>query len=237
MKSEYEAWLKAEQYAEGTVRTQLSRIERIERAYPDIDAQYDEDKLIGLMQAFRYSRNDERRGLPNPTKLQIDGDLFNNLSSYRTAIGRYIRFREAGQVPDAPLSGGESEMSERGRIGLERDMQLALRANIVQLEPGLVIIDDGAERAVDSGYIDIMARDQKQCAVVIELKTGVAGQRAVAQILSYMGDIAVEEDAREVRGMLVAFDFDKKAISAARMVPSLELKKYRFHFTFSGIEA
>jgi RecB family endonuclease NucS len=78
------------------------------------------------------------------------------------------------------------------RIGLERDMQAALRIGIEQPEPGLAIIDDGAERSVDAGFIDITARDSSGATVVIELKAGVAGQRAIAQILSYMGDVATE---------------------------------------------
>lgn len=50
-----------------------------------------------------------------------------------------------------------------------------------------------------------------------------------------MGDVVIEEDSPEIRGMLIAFDFDKKAIAAARMVPALELKKYRFSFQFEGV--
>ena len=69
--------------------------------------------------------------------------------------------------------------------------------------------------------------------VVIELKTGTARQKAVAQILSYMGDLAEEESTLAVRGILVAGDFDKKARAAARMVPNLSLRKYSLHFKFS----
>ena len=95
-------------------------------------------------------------------------------------------------------SGAVTAQEEIGqRIGLERDMQAALRIGIEQLEPGLTIIDDGAERSVDAGFIDITARDNSRITVVIELKAGVAGQRAIAQILSYMGDVASEEKAGE----------------------------------------
>ena len=48
-----------------------------------------------------------------------------------------------------------------------------------------------------------------------------------------MGDVAAEEDTAEIRGMLVAFDFDHKAKAAAKMVPSLELVKYGFRFEFA----
>lgn len=111
-------------------------------------------------------------------------------------------------------------------------MQAALRLHIDQLEPGLTIIDDGAERSVDSGFIDITARDSSGTIVVIELKAGPAGQRAIGQILSYMGDIAGEEGGN-VRGILVASEFDAKAKAAARMVPDLTLTKYRIQFLFS----
>ena len=80
-------------------------------------------------------------------------------------------------------------------------MQAALRIEINQLESGLTIIDDGAERSVDSGPIDITARDTSGMTVVVELKPGPAGQRAVAQILSYMGDVAAEEESGKVRGI------------------------------------
>ena len=117
-------------------------------------------------------------------------------------------------------------------MGLERDLQAALRIDIKQLESGLTIIDDGAERSVDSGFIHITARDASGTTVVIELKAGEANQRAIAQILSYMGDVAAEEENIKVRGILVASDFDSKAKAAARMVPYLVLRKYNVRFNF-----
>jgi len=117
------------------------------------------------------------------------------------------------------------------RVGLERDLQKALRREIEQLEPGLTIIDEGVERYVPSGYIDITARDRNGNTVVIELKAGTADRAAVGQILSYMGDVA-EEDSSAVRGLLVAHDFDAKSKAAARMVPNLGLRSYAVRFAF-----
>ena len=48
-----------------------------------------------------------------------------------------------------------------------------------------------------------------------------------------MGDIAVEDEANRVRGILVASEFDAKAKSAARMVPDLVLRRYSVKFEFS----
>jgi RecB family endonuclease NucS len=90
-----------------------------------------------------------------------------------------------------------------------------------------------ARNGLESGFIDITARDGEGRTVVIELKAGGAGQRAVAQILSYMGDVQVEEDDRVSRGILVASEFDAKAKAAALMVPTLALRKYTVRFTFS----
>lgn len=116
-------------------------------------------------------------------------------------------------------------------------MQAALRQAIERLEAGLEIIDDGIECSVDSGRIDITARDPSGAIVVIELKAGTAGRDAVGQILSYMGDVSVEEGATRVRGVLVASDFDKRARSAARMAPDLALRRYGIEFQFESVDS
>ncbi len=117
-------------------------------------------------------------------------------------------------------------------FGLERDLQRALRLNIEQLESGLKILDGGNERSVPSGRIDITTEDERGATVVIELKVGEADRDAVGQILSYIGDI---DDEKPVRGILVAGDFTKRAISAARVVPRIELRRYSFRFSFESV--
>ncbi len=74
--------------------------------------------------------------------------------------------------------------------------------------------------------------------IAIELKTGVAGagQRAIAQILSYMGEVLIAEDGVDTRGTLVAGDFNDKAIATSRVVPNLTLKKYKVEFSFETAE-
>jgi hypothetical protein len=242
LREDYRLWLIQQKYDAGTITAQLHRAGRVEKHYGDLDQLFDSDRLEGVVKTLQYSTDDKRAGVPNPSRIPIEGDIRNNLASYKDAIRRYRRFRETideglregdeailPQRPDVvAYSSGEEDLGQR--IGLERDMQVALRVSLSQLEEGLTIIDDGAERSVNSGFIDITARDPSGAIVVIELKTGVAGQRAVAQILSYMGDIASEEPGSSVRGMLVAGTFDGKAKSAARMVPSLSLYSYGVRF-------
>lgn len=124
--------------------------------------------------------------------------------------------------------------AEEITFGLERDLQMALRANIEQLEPGLKIIDGGKERVTEAGRIDITATDPNGTIVVIELKAGMASPESVAQILAYMGTIA-ESENKPVRGILVAGDFHKRVLFASRAISTLALKKYSFQFKFDAL--
>lgn len=244
MKPTYQGWLEEQNYAGGTVQAQMHRAGRVEEFYGDLDEHYDHDRLRSVIDELKYSTEDERRSKPNPSKIPFNGNSRNNLASYRNAIERYCKFRREtaedeniADVTSSPTKDTEDVVNENGQlIGLERDMQAALRRAIEQLEHGLEVIDDGAERSVSSGFIDITAKDARGSIVVIELKTGTARQKAVGQILSYMGDLADEEPDAEIRGVLVAGDFDKKARAAARVVPTLSLRAYKVNFEFSNAD-
>ena len=242
MKAGYRHWLEQRNYQAGTIDAQWYRAARVEEFHGNLDEHYDNDRMESLIATLRYSNEDRRRNRPNPSKIPFEGDIHDNLASYRNAVERYRRFRDAaiGAAVDAMAAAGDrpdaagTDDEKIGQpIGLERDLQTALRDEINQLEPGLTIIDDGTERSVDSGFIDITARDAEGITVVIELKAGTASKQAVAQILTYMGDVAAEQENRKVRGILVASSFDARAKSAATMVPNLILRKYSVRFTFS----
>ena len=235
---DYRQWLKSQEYEAHTISSGMSNIARVEKVCGDLDEHYGRDRMANLIEALKYSRDDQRRNRPNLSAIPINGDIYNNLATYRSAAELYKRFRDETEddgleTPESKAVGNAASLEEvpGQRMGLERDLQVALRLEIEALDPGLQIIDDGAERSVDSGFIDITARDSSGTTVVIELKAGVAGQRAVAQILSYMGDVS-EEDG-DVRGILVASGFDAKAKTASRMVPSLILRKCDVRFAFS----
>jgi len=235
MRPKYREWLEQQRYSDGAVRAQVYRAKKVEECYGDLDGHYEDDRLQRVISELKYSKEDERQNKPNPSKIRFKGDIRNNLASYRSATNLYRRFRDETSGDGSGDSEVKNEeIADNSRlIGLERDMQAALRSSIEQLEPGLEIIDDGAERSVSSRFIDITAKDADGKIVVIELKTGIARQKAVAQILSYMGDIAEEEGDIAVRGILVAADFDTKARAAARVVPTLLLRSYRVNFEFT----
>jgi hypothetical protein len=184
MKAGYRQWLEQQKYAAGTVTAQMFRAERVEEYYGNLDGHYASDRMTSLIESLGYSTDDERHNRPNPSKIPFDGHIRNNLASYRNAVERYRRFPDAvGEAVDTPeteevRSNPAAIIQEEvgQRIGLERDMQAALRVEINQLEPGLTIIDEGVERSVDSGFIDITCRDGSGMTVVIELKAGPLGR-------------------------------------------------------------
>ena len=165
MRDDFRDWLKAEGYADNTCNAQIARVQRLEQSYGPLDELIAAGGYDDLFSSLTYSTGDERQNRPNPTRLVINGNLRNNLASYKDAFARYRRFLGASfQVADAQITPPDLALptepqAEKQRLSLERDMQTALREEIAALEPGLVIIDDGAERAVTSGFIDILARD------------------------------------------------------------------------------
>jgi hypothetical protein len=241
----YEDWLRQAVPTEVTFRTKLSELRRIERTYGDLDNLYDQDEMSSVVDELTYSKEDVRQNRKNPSKLVIDGDLYNNLSSYKAAVNKYIRFRTeiemtalAGSTASEDANGPSNERSNwrsEQTFSLEKDLQQALRSNISQIESGLTIADGGAEMKVPSGFIDILATDRDGAYVVIELKATKARREAVGQILAYMGDIQMLHPETTVRGLLIAPEFEDRVLSAARVSTNLSLHEYGFQFQFSVV--
>ncbi len=149
------------------------------------------------------------------------------------AVKAHVTMGSYGESLESPDAETEVASAVDMAFGLERDLQMALRSNLDQLETGLIVIDGGKEQTVSSGRIDIAARDKEGITVIIELKVGTADRDAVGQLLAYMGDLM--EGATQIRGVLVARDFAQSATSAARVIPSIRLIRYGFNFTFAAV--
>lgn len=242
MRDDYKAWLKTQNYADNTQVAQVYRVLKVEQSYGDLEEIYSQGKLSEVIAELSYSTADERAGKINPSRIIFDGNIRNNLASYRNAVSRYALFLSGQDATESlanesPISSftqqsEKSETSEKQRLSLERDMQAALRTKIGLLEPGLTIIDDGAERAVQSGFVDILCRDASGAVVVVELKAGKTDARVIGQVLGYMGDILVEDEEQHVRGIIVAHEFDQRTRSATKAVGNLSLVRYAISFTF-----
>jgi len=231
---EFQQYLQARELAEKTISMASYALKRVERAYGiDLDTEFNRDRLASILASFTYSREDERSRRANPSKMEMDPDkLYNQLAWYRHKLRSYYAFRSGAPTSEIEV---EQDLSTDEDVGhtfaLERDLQTALRANIEQLEAGLMIVDNGVEARVEAGLIDILAQDHAGRSVVIELKADVARPAAVTQLLAYMTCIS-SANGGQVRGILIASDFDRKIILAVKALPNLLLKRYRFRFEF-----
>lgn len=102
---EYRAWLETQELAPRSIGTKMSDARRVDQAHGDLDAHYRDDQMASLLATFAYTSADAASGRPNPTALTIDGNLYNNLASYRSALTTYRRFCEAQEHPGGRLSG------------------------------------------------------------------------------------------------------------------------------------
>jgi hypothetical protein len=120
-------------------------------------------------------------------------------------------------------------------LSLERDLQEYLSRDLSQLEPSLQLYTEdglsGREVPTEAGKIDILSKDNSSL-VVIELKASKATYSTLGQILSYMASIKNELNVENVRGIIVAEEFDKKLLLAVTQVNNVKLVKYKVKFDF-----
>lgn len=244
MRQEFKNWLIEKTDNPGSRATIWSKTQKIEDCYGDLEQHFSNGALSEIENELRYSKDDERSNKPNPSRIPVDGNIYNSLASYRNYLAQYQKFlteQGTGVLSSFSKEGDDfstvpqmAQESVQQRFALERDMQRELRRNISLLDPRLKIIDEGVERKVDSGLIDITCEDDEGI-VVVELKAGKADGRAIAQIQGYMGDLLEEESTGRVRGILIAHDFDRRAKAAARVVPTLQLVEYSIEFRFNDV--
>lgn len=127
----------------------------------------------------------------------------------------------------------EVEESIEASISLERDLHSYLATRVNEIESGLSLVENGIEYQTEAGRIDLLARDENNHLVVIELKAGKAKDNALGQLLGYIGCLTASES--NVRGILVASGFDSRVIFAARGLPNVKLVKYQLSFNLQEI--
>ena len=119
-------------------------------------------------------------------------------------------------------------------ISLERDMESFVAGNLDRLEEGLQFVDRQVE--TDVGRIDIVATDSAGTPVLIELKVGDAGDRAVGQLARYLGWWTKAKGVQP-RGFLIAAGIPDTVAYGASVLPRVTLRRYRVHLSFEAPEA
>jgi RecB family endonuclease NucS len=94
-----------------------------------------------------------------------------------------------GHAPDEPE--GEAAEETTLEFALEAHLRDFLAKNLGHIEPGLRLYEGngrtGIEYPLEGGRIDLLAVDQSQKYVVIELKLSQGRNKALGQLLYYMG--------------------------------------------------
>lgn len=160
-----------------------------------------------------------------------------NYAIWKKYLNLKVDVADEAQSKTTPASGrsleGEMEDIEWTTLTLEKDLQQFLESRLDSIENGLRLYEGGSEFSTEAGTIDILGVDSDDNLVVIEIKKGKAGDRAVGQIKRYMGciDENMADPNQGVRGMIVAQEFPDNIKYSIRNEP-IELKKYRVKFKF-----
>jgi hypothetical protein len=121
---EFRAWIQAQGHALNTVSTRLADARRVERHYGDLDDAYEADGFAAILEDLAYSAEDNAAGKPNTSKIQIDGDPYKSLASYRSALSVYRQFRENAAGP----TDGRSKAARIRAFVLKQIVEPARRA-------------------------------------------------------------------------------------------------------------
>ncbi len=119
------------------------------------------------------------------------------------------------------------------QVSLERDLQQYYSGRIHELEDGLKLVENGVEYSIEAGRIDLLAKDVANNLVVIELKAGKGKDAALGQLLGYIG--CLSEQHQNIRGILVASEFDSRVVFATKALPNIRLLQYKLGFSLNEI--
>lgn len=167
---------------------------------------------------------------------------FGNTPGGETRRRRYLRIKAqyeeflAGGLP-APAPENDADPDETLEFALEAHLRDFLARNLDRIELGLRLYTaadrDGVEFVIDGGRIDLLAVDRTGKYVVIELKLSRGRNKALGQLLYYMGWVDQHLGQGPCRGYIIASDISDELAVAVSRVPSVNLAKYRMSF---GIE-
>jgi hypothetical protein len=130
----------------------------------------------------------------------------------------------------------DEEEIQKFSFNFEQDLKRHIVANLDEIENGLNLYPNGIEFSTDIGRIDILATDKNNDFVIIELKAGTAGDKALGQIQGYMAWIKknLAKD-KNVRGIIISNDIENRLKYAATLLNNLEVKKYEVRFSFQSV--
>jgi hypothetical protein len=161
--------------------------------------------------------------------------------------GRYKIYEPEKDNFDVPNENEDSLVDIDGddyieaTISLEKDLEEYIIRDLNQIEKGLKLYTrgevNGRQFNTEVVRIDILAVDKNNNLVVIELKAGTASYTVIGQILGYISWVRKNlSQGNEVKGIIIADDFDKRVKYASLEIPNIALKKYDVTFSFTDVK-
>lgn len=141
----------------------------------------------------------------------------------------------------------QSEEEDEGQIeskefAYEKDLRNYLSKNLNEIESGLKLYEEEEitviEFPVGGRFIDILAVDKNNDFVVIELKISKGYDRAIGQLLRYIGWIEenLAESNQSVRGIIIASNISEDLLLATKRLPGFALYEYEMSFSLKKIK-
>ena len=155
---------------------------------------------------------------------------------FSVPFGKKVEKALANIVDETPIIFEPGEDSE---FAYEKDLQNFLSQNLDIIEPGLSLYNNGIEFPVGRKRIDILAIDQENQLVVIELKVSRGHDKTVGQILHYIGWIKENEAGKDqaVRGIIIAKEITEDIRIALRYTDfAISLREYSMSVSLREVE-
>lgn len=149
-----------------------------------------------------------------------------------------------GEQPEPGESDEEVPTPGEGRAGFGAEAQLRdyLAVNLEAVEPGLQLyVDDygntGVEYQTPVGRIDLLAEDAEGGLLVIELKVERSPDKAVGQLLRYMGWVKRHlAEGKSVRGAIISQHVSDRLKYATADLQDVSLMEYELSVALAPVK-
>jgi hypothetical protein len=170
---------------------------------------------------------------------QIDRSNFRLYAKDSDPPPIYKQNAEEGTDEDA--DNGDEERPDMHEFAYEKDLKNFLVNNMHVIRTSLRVYQDGdingVEFPVGNRNVDILAVENDSDFVVIELKVSKGYDKAVGQLLYYMGWIQqnLAESGQKVKGMIIARTISDDLRTATSQVNDVELFEYQLSISLKKI--
>ncbi len=199
------------------------------QAYFDRDVPRYGDSYVFKAYRINFSNGKIEHIYPSTNKTATEKDIESDL----TTILNYYKNIVLGEVERT------GSALNQARFYMEKQLEDFLIQNWEKTELGKkfdLIIEDGElvsqQYKTDIGSIDILAQDKEtKNHVVIELKKAQTSDDTIGQLTRYMGWIKDRKGDKNVNGIIIAADYDKKLEFALKVIPNIQVFLYKVSFT------